>query len=145
MITGSCHCGAVRIAVPRPPGLSSDVSQTSSGQPWVASCNCSICRRTGALVAYYRPDEVQVEGETATYLTGDRFIRFHHCPTCACHTHWTANPEALAGDLPQEVRDLLTTRMGINARMLDGFAMTKDGPTFEGRALEVRFFDNADD
>ena len=60
-VTGSCHCGAVRIEVPRAPA-------------WVASCNCSICRRTGALMAYYRPDEVRVEGETAAYLTGDNFL-----------------------------------------------------------------------
>lgn len=134
MVTGSCHCGAVRIEVPSAP-------------EWAASCNCSICRRTGALVAYYRPEEVRVEGETATYLTGDRFIRFHHCPACACHTHWSANPEALAGDLPQEVRDLLATRMGINARLLDGFEVREGAhgpvPFFGGAQLEVRFFDNA--
>ena len=114
---------------------------------WVASCNCSICRRTGALVAYYRPDEVRVDGETATYLTGDRFIRFHFCPTCHCHTHWSPNPEALAGDLPEEVRAVLAERMGINARLLDGFEM-REGPSgpvpyLGGAALEVRFFDNA--
>ncbi|MFL6781545.1 MAG: GFA family protein, partial [Sphingomicrobium sp.] len=63
-VTGSCHCGAVRIALPRAP-------------EWVASCNCSMCRRTGALVAYFAPGEVRVEGATATYVTGDRFLRFH--------------------------------------------------------------------
>ena len=118
-----------------------------SAPAWVASCNCSVCRRTGALVAYYRPDEVRVEGETAAYVTGDRFILFHHCPTCACHTHWSANPEALAGDLPEEVRTALTERMGINARLLDGFEMRDapngPAPLFGDAQLEVRFFDNA--
>ena len=133
-VTGSCHCGAVRIAVPGAP-------------EWVASCNCSICRRTGSLVAYYRPAEVRVEGETATYVTGDRFIRFHHCPVCACKTHWSANPEALAGDLPEEVRAALAERMGINARLLDGFEL-REGPHgpvpfLGGAELEVRFYDNA--
>ena len=130
-LEGSCHCGAVRIEVPRAP-------------EWVASCNCSMCRRTGALVAYYRPAAVRVEGDTATYLTGDRFIRFHFCGRCSCHTHWTANPEALAGDLPEEVRKILSQRMGINARLLDGFEVTIEGPAFSGRPLEVRFRDNAD-
>jgi hypothetical protein len=130
MIIGSCHCGNVRIAVPRAP-------------EWVASCNCRICRRTGALLAYFAPDEVRVDGDTMTYLTGDRFIRFHFCGRCHCHTHWSANPEALAGDLPEEVRAILGDRMGINARLLDGFAVTKDGPTFDGAAIDVRFFDNA--
>lgn len=131
-VTGSCHCGAVRIAVPAAP-------------EWIASCNCSICRRTGALMAYYPPGEVRVAGDTATYLTGDRFIRFHHCPTCACHTHWSASPEALAGPLPDEVRDALATRMGVNARLLDGFAVEEGQVTFDGRELEVRFMDNAGD
>jgi len=130
-VTGSCHCGAVRIAVPGAP-------------EWAARCNCSICRRTGALVAYYRPDEVQVDGETATYLTGDRLIRFHHCPACACHTHWSANPEALDGELPDELRDVLATRMGINARLLDGYAERDGRSLIDGRELELRFFDNAD-
>ena len=129
-LTGSCHCAAVRIAVPRAP-------------EWVASCNCSICRRTGALVAYYRPGEVRVEGDTATYLTGDRFIRFHHCPACACHTHWSANPQALAGELPDDVRAALTTRMGVNARLLDGFEVRAGEVLFAGREIEVRDFDNA--
>jgi hypothetical protein len=133
-VTGSCHCGTVRIAVPSAP-------------EWVASCNCSICRRTGALVAYYRPAEVLVEGETATYITGDRFIRFHHCLVCACHTHWSANSEALTGELPDDVRAVLAERMGINARLLDGFEV-REGPhgpvpCLGGVALEVRFFDNA--
>ena len=133
-IGGSCHCGAVRIAVPRAP-------------EWVGSCNCSLCRRTGALMAYYPPEEVRVEGATAVYLTGDRFIRLHHCPNCACHTHWDANAQALADDLPEDVRAALTTRMGVNARLLDGFELREgvDGtmPFFGGVEVEVRFFDNA--
>ena len=121
-----------------------------AGAPeWVASCNCSICRRTGALMAYYRTDQVQIDGGevqgtvTQIYATGDRFILFHHCPTCACHTHWSANPEALRGELPEEVRGLLATRMGINARLLDGFEVREGVPFFGGTELEVRFFDNA--
>jgi hypothetical protein len=98
-------------------------------------------------MAYYPPAEVRAEGATATYLTGDRFIRLHHCPTCACHTHWDANPEALAGDLPEEVRAALATRMGVNARLLDGFEVREGErgavPYFDGVELEVRFFDNA--
>ena len=130
-MSGSCHCGGVRVEVPGAP-------------EWVASCNCSICRMTGALIGYYPPADVRVEGATATYVTGDRFILFHHCPACACHTHWSANPEALAGDLPDEVRAVLTTRMGVNARLLDGFEVREGVPLFGGAELEVRFFDNAD-
>ena len=33
-LAGSCHCGSVRIEVPR-------------GPDWVASCNCSLCTKLG--------------------------------------------------------------------------------------------------
>ena len=71
-----------------------------------------------------------VSGETAPYIWGDRMIALHHCPVCACFTHWESTGESYG-------------RIGINARLLDGFAVTKDGPTFDGSAIEVRFLDNA--
>ena len=111
---------------------------------WVASCNFSICRRTGVLVAYYPPGQVRVDGGTAMYLTGDRFIRIHHCPTCPCLTHWDANPEALAGELPDAVRAVLGERMGVNARLLDGYEVRDGRSLFDGQPLEIRYVDNAD-
>jgi len=117
-LKGSCHCGAVRIEVPSAP-------------EWVRSCNCSICRKLGWLVAYYPDDaSVRVEGETATYVQGDRMIRVHHCPVCACVTHWDSNGESYG-------------RIGVGARLLDGFAI--DGPRYllDGEELEVRYLDNA--
>ena len=117
-LKGSCHCGAVRIEVPSAP-------------EWVGSCNCSICRKLGWLVAYYPDDgSVRVEGETATYIQGDRMIRVHHCPVCACATHWDSNAESYG-------------RIGVGARLLDGFAI--DGPRYllDGAELEVRYLDNA--
>ena len=92
----------------------------------VSSCNCSICRRTGALWAYYRPDEVRIhasDGATAPYVWGDQCLALHHCNTCGCITHWeNLMPE---GD-----------RMGINARLLEEFDAEKaerkfvDGASF---------------
>ena len=121
-VTGSCHCGGVRLSVPSAP-------------IWVASCNCSLCRKTGWLVAYYPPGEVTVEGETVPYVWGDRLIGIHHCPVCGCGTHWTALAEALAGDLPADFRSALENRMGVNARLLDGF---------DPEAIEIRYMNNAD-
>src|SRR5579863_4159547 len=57
MVEATCHCGAVRVDVPKPPR---DVE--------VKECNCSICRRTGAVLAYYSPRDVRVHGATDTYL-----------------------------------------------------------------------------
>ena len=78
MVEGSCHCGAVRYRVATAPVEAK-------------SCNCSLCRRYGALWAYYETAEVQVEGEgtaTVPYVQGDATLANHHCATCGCVTHW---------------------------------------------------------
>jgi hypothetical protein len=94
-----CHCGAVRIVVPFPPEQ-------------VTDCNCSICRRLGALWAYYSPAQVTITGleATAAYVRHDGpdmgQIAFHHCRTCGCATHWSAV-------------DPTHDRMGVNTRLMD--------------------------
>ena len=121
MINGSCHCGAVRIAAPRVP-------------EWVGSCNCSLCRRTGWIGAYYPDGEVRIAGETVPYIWGDRMIGIHHCPVCACATHWLSLGEDLG-------------RMGVNTRMLDGFegagGAAPGSVRIGGVEVEVRLQDNA--
>jgi hypothetical protein len=95
MIEASCHCGAVQFAVETAPG---DVND----------CNCSICRRYGALWAYYHPQQVRFaaeNGPTDIYMWGDRQLEFHRCRTCGCITHWSAVDRALG-------------RMGVNARLM---------------------------
>ncbi len=84
MIEGSCHCGAVRWSF--------------DGVPESATaCNCTICRRYGALWAYEFEDErIRVSGPTRAYSWGDRMIGFHFCPECGCITYWRAlepNPQ----------------------------------------------------
>lgn len=111
--------------MPNPPGENPE-------WPFVASCNCSICRKLGQLVAYYPDDgRVRVEGATARYIWGDRMIAFHFCPTCGCHTNWTSTGESYG-------------YIGVNARLLDGFAVGADSvATFAGKVLPVRVMDNA--
>jgi len=78
MLTGTCHCGAVRIEVPVAPAF-------------LTNCNCSICRRLGTLWAYYPADAVVVHGhpeQTEAYVQGDRTLRTVRCRTCGCTTHW---------------------------------------------------------
>ena len=110
---GSCQCVAVRLTAPHPP-------------EWVGACNCSLCRKTAWLVAYYPDDAVTVEGETIAYVWGDRMIGIHHCPICGCGTHWKTLGEGGAEGEPG--------RMGVHARLLDGFDET---------TVEIRYFDNA--
>ncbi len=93
MIEGSCHCGAVRF-------------QTNCAPEVVADCNCTICRRYGALWAYYSPKEVQVTKDaTDIYMWGRRRLEFHRCKRCGCVTHW-------------EAVDKTYNRMGVNARLM---------------------------
>ena len=116
-VSGSCHCGAVRIEVPWAP-------------EWVGSCDCSLCSKLGWLVAYYADDEVSVTGETVAYVWGDRMIGIHHCPTCGTGTHWKTLGEDFG-------------KMGVHARLLDGFEV-KGAATcsFDGQDVEVRLLSN---
>ena len=93
MIESSCVCGAVRLAITRAPDE-------------LVDCNCSICRRYGALWAYYSLKDVIVPtGLTDTYLRGPKKIEFHRCKICGCVTHWS----------PRDQRD----EMGVNARLME--------------------------
>ena len=94
MLTGTCHCGAIRIEIPNAPET-------------LTNCNCSICRRLGTLWAYYPASTVTIHGHpehTEEYIQGDRMLRLLRCKTCGCVTHWEGIDPA-AGD-----------RMGINIR-----------------------------
>ena len=78
MLTGSCHCGAVKIEVPRKPRR-------------LTSCNCSICRRQGGIFGYYDKREVKViarRGALDRYVWGDKCLALCRCATCGCVTHW---------------------------------------------------------
>jgi hypothetical protein len=127
-VMGSCHCGAVRIEVPRAP-------------EWIGRCNCSFCRRIGSLMAYY-PDDggVRITGETVPYIWGDKMISLHHCPVCGCFTDW----RPLTACESSRTRSGIG-KVGVNARLLDGFEVRDGRPLFDGREIEVRFLDNAGD
>jgi hypothetical protein len=76
LLTATCHCKAIRITFPTP-------------EKALNECQCSVCRRYGALWAYYGQDEVKVEGQTTEfYAWGDKGLEFHRCPKCGCMTHW---------------------------------------------------------
>ncbi|HEY1092024.1 MAG TPA: GFA family protein [Burkholderiaceae bacterium] len=94
MLSATCHCGAVRIEIPRRPRT-------------LTNCNCSICRRYGPLWAYYQRAEVKITSEagaTEAYSWGDKQLRFVRCAHCGCIINW----ERLHA--PEE------GRVGVNAR-----------------------------
>lgn len=76
-VVATCHCGAVRITVPR-------VTRT------LTSCNCSICRRLGALWAYYAARSVEIEtpkNGLDKYSWNRRIRAYCRCRKCGCVTH----------------------------------------------------------
>lgn len=69
---GSCHCGAVQFEV------EADVSK-------LATCNCSICGRTGAIMVFAPASSLSgVVGEDrmTDYQFGRRTIHHSFCATC---------------------------------------------------------------
>lgn len=97
MLTGGCHCGAVRWRLAHRPA---DLTR----------CTCSYCRRSGALWAYGARREITIEADEAAlirYVQGDRTLAFVSCRVCGCTTHWDSlDPSDDA-------------RMAVNARMAD--------------------------
>jgi len=76
MIEGSGHCGQIRWRF--------------DGIPESATaCNCSICRRYGALWAYdYEGGRISVSGATQVYRWNRKWLEFHFCSKCACIAYW---------------------------------------------------------
>lgn len=75
MLEGSCHCGAVRWTFDGIP-------------PDATACNCTVCRRYGALWSYdWEGGKIAVSGPTRVYARG-RTVGFHFCETCSCVVYW---------------------------------------------------------
>lgn len=85
MIEGACLCGAVRWRVDHVP-------------EGATACNCTACRRYGALWAYdYDGEGISVSGATESYARNNKVLGFHFCATCGCITHWRARMDAPGG------------------------------------------------
>ncbi|HMO06864.1 MAG TPA: GFA family protein [Paracoccaceae bacterium] len=95
---GICHCGAVEWQ------LDGDAGS-------ITACNCTVCRRYGALWAYdWDGERIRLSGPTSTYTRKELpnpFLEFHFCPACACVVAW----RALRPD--EDGRK----RMGVNVRL----------------------------
>ncbi len=76
---GSCHCGGIRFIFSGPPILRG------------LRCNCSICRRKGALMTEYlvAPTDIRIEendGCLSTYQFGSKVAKHHFCKRCGIYT-----------------------------------------------------------
>ncbi|PND37203.1 aldehyde-activating protein [Paucibacter aquatile] len=77
---GSCHCGAVRLPLPKTP-------ETAT------SCNCSLCRRVGGPWVNFEWGAVKIETAPGAlpqqaYIQGDKTLRTMPCAHGGSVTHW---------------------------------------------------------
>ena len=110
--TGGCHCGDVRYEVTMP---LSEVMQ----------CNCSICSKTGTLLAFAPADQFRLlsGGDRLTdYQFGKKSIHHMFCPTCGIRSFARGSGPGGA------------EMAAINVRCLDGVDLS---------ALPVKEFDGA--
>ena len=111
MIRGACHCGAVSFTL-------------TEHRDFLTDCNCSICRRYGALWLHCNRQDIELnhpEGATRRYEWGEKLLGFHSCNTCGCITHWSSSKKEFPDDMAVNARlaepeDLATLRI----RRLDG-------------------------
>lgn len=99
MLETKCHCGAVRIAIPRRPRV-------------LTACNCSMCRRLQPLFAYYVARSLNINhppGALQSYIWGKGVLRWHRCKTCGCFTHHCRSGHEAN----------MSSRVGVNLRLCD--------------------------
>jgi len=111
MVRAACHCTAVRLEITELPTE-------------VLDCNCTLCRRYGAIWAYPKAEHVKIvsgEDATDTYLWGNEWLAFHRCKACGCVMYMVA------------VKENPPWIYGINARMI---------PTLDPKRIRLRQKDN---
>lgn len=114
---GRCHCGKV--------------GWTFAGNPESAlACNCTLCRRYGALWAYdFEHGRIEHIGPSRAYVRADMHdptIEVVHCPDCACVSGWRALR------LEKDGR----RRLAVNLRLADADAVA-DLPVVRSDGLDT--------
>jgi hypothetical protein len=117
--SASCHCGAVVLTMTRRPKQ-------------MTQCNCSICRRYGALWAYFQRKSIVVTAAAEnieSYSWGEQHLDFFRCARCGCVTHYFRRQPQLDGADMAAVNlrniDRPELVMAIPIRLLDGASSWK--------------------
>lgn len=72
LYAGSCHCGKIAFEV------EGEFSEA-------LDCNCSFCRRRGALLAFVSRDKLKLkvpDSDMTTYMFNSHVVEHHFCATC---------------------------------------------------------------
>ena len=78
-LKGRCHCGAVKFEV-----------RNQDKPEQLARCNCSLCRRRGAIMATAPVEDLVItEGKDklSLYQWNTRIARHYFCSVCGIYTH----------------------------------------------------------
>lgn len=104
VLKGSCHCQKAGWALQGDPGS-------------ITACNCTLCRRYGALWAYdYEAGRITTQGELASYRRPGKenpALEILFCPSCAGVVAWRGLR------LEHDGRQ----RMAVNVRLADPSAV----------------------
>ncbi|KAK0644032.1 glutathione-dependent formaldehyde-activating enzyme [Cercophora newfieldiana] len=119
---GSCHCGAVTLAVKTAP-LDKDYPDS------VLECGCSICLKNGYIWLYTKVDQVAVQGEEdlGTYSFGANVLNKTFCKKCGVNlTNQGAKLSeeeiaALPDNLQRRWKYMTKVHRPINLRVLNGY------------------------
>ncbi len=96
MLSGTCHCNSVKWTL-------------GSEPDGATACNCTSCRRYGALWAYgFDGEDVHTSGPTTQYVRGPS-IEYHFCLKCGNIAFWRS----------QQADEDGRKRMGVNLRLAD--------------------------
>ncbi len=109
---GTCHCGAVEIEVFPTDGLAT-----------ARRCDCSFCRRRGAIVVSALADRLTIlrGAENLTlYQWGTRTARHWFCKTCGIYTHHLRRSDPNAYGVNVAILDGVNPRDLRNVPWVDG-------------------------
>ncbi|KAI1419403.1 glutathione-dependent formaldehyde-activating enzyme [Xylaria sp. FL1777] len=132
LYTGSCHCGAVTVALKSQP-----LNKDSQG---LVECNCSICGRYGATWTYPPRAQVVVEGRQnlGVYLFNKKLATKNFCKTCGVpvFSEVVQCTDEQVAQFSEETRRWYSGSKDLtafNLRVINGFNVKDLNPTrFEG-------------
>ena len=117
-LVGTCHCGAIHIAIP------ADTDFTTARR-----CNCSLCRRRWAPTATVPEDQIEVT-RGAKLLTLYQFhtkvAEHYFCRQCGVYTHHRRRSNPSEFGVNVTCFDHIDIRNYNNAAIHDGLNHPKD-------------------
>jgi len=103
----TCHCGAVELRVKLADGLNT-----------ARRCDCSFCRRRGAIAVTASLDDVEIvkgEDKLTLYTWGTHTAKHYFCSVCGIYTHhqrrsnpneYGVNAAAIEGVNPRDLGEV---------------------------------------